>query len=40
MNRVAAEYIYTIETGEPVRNGFVEFEDDGTIVRTGLCGGR
>lgn len=37
MRRIASEYIYTLETGEPLRNGFVEFEDDGTIVRTGVC---
>ena len=37
MNRIAAEYLYTLESPNPIRNGFVEFEDDGTIVRTGVC---
>lgn len=37
MKRIAAEYVYTLESDEPLKGGFVEFEDDGTIVRTGLC---
>lgn len=36
VNRIAAEYVYTLDS-EPIRNGFVEYEDDGTIVRTGQC---
>lgn len=36
--RVAAEYVYTLEGNEPIINGFVEFDEDGTIVRTGQCG--
>ena len=36
--RVAAEYVYTLEDNEPIINGFVEFDEDGTIVRTGQCG--
>lgn len=35
--RVAAEYVYTLECDEPVVNGFVEFDENGTIVRTGQC---
>ena len=36
--RVAAEYVYTLEGNEPIINGFVEFDEDGTIVCTGQCG--
>lgn len=35
--RVAAEYVYTLECDEPIINGYVEFDEDGTIVRTGQC---
>ena len=36
--RVTAQYIYTLQTPEPIRNGFVEFDDqDGTILNTGVC---
>lgn len=38
MRRIAARYIYTLEGYEPLHNAFVETEDDGTIVRTGVCG--
>ena len=37
MNRIAAEYIYTGLSAEPVRNGYVEYSDDGTIVSVGEC---
>ena len=38
IKRVAAPFIYTSESVEPKRNGFVEYDDnDGTIIRTGLC---
>ena len=37
MRRIAAKYLYTLTSAEPVRNGFVEVEDDGTVVRTGVC---
>ena len=37
MRRIAAKYLYTLLSPEPVRNGFVELEDDGTVVRTGVC---
>lgn len=37
MKRAAASYIYTSVTPEPLRNGFVEYEDDGTVIRTGIC---
>ena len=36
--RIAATYVYTLETDTPVRNGFVEYDDvDGTILRVGQC---
>ena len=37
MNRIAAKYVFPLTSPEPLKNGFVEFEDDGTIVRTGVC---
>ena len=36
MRRIAAQYLYTLLSTEPVRNGFVELEDDGTVIRTGV----
>ena len=36
MRRIAAEYLYTLASTEPIVNGFVEVEDDGTVVRTGV----
>lgn len=36
--RIAARYVYTLESYEPLLNGFVEYdESDGTILNTGLC---
>ena len=37
MKRIAAKYLFTLASTEPVRNGFVELEDDGTVIRTGVC---
>ena len=37
MKRIAAKYLYPLVSMAPVRNGFVEMEDDGTVVRTGVC---
>ena len=36
MRRIAAKYLYTLASTEPIVNGFVEVEDDGTVVRTGV----
>lgn len=36
VNRITAEFVYSLDS-EPIRNGFVEYEDDGTIIRTGKC---
>ena len=37
MKRFTARYVYTLETPEPLENGFVELSDDGTVLRTGRC---
>ena len=37
MKRIPATYLYPLTGFEPVRNGFVEYEEDGTILRTGVC---
>jgi cytosine/adenosine deaminase-related metal-dependent hydrolase len=39
IRRIAAEYVYTLESDEPIRNGYVEFDGNGTIVRVGRCTG-
>ena len=36
MKRITAEYIYTLES-EPIRIGFVEYEEDGSITAVGQC---
>ena len=37
MKRFAARYVYPLTDPEPLENGFVECEDDGTVLRTGHC---
>ena len=37
MRRLSAKYLYTLTAAEPILNGFVEVEEDGTVVRTGVC---
>ena len=37
MRRIAAKYLYPLTSYEPIVNGFVELEDDGTVIRTGVC---
>ncbi len=37
MKRFAAEYLYTLEEERPLRNAFVELDDNGTILGTGPC---
>ena len=37
MRRIAAKYVYPLTSTEPLVNGFVEVQDDGTVVRTGIC---
>lgn len=35
--RIAAEYVYTLQTQECIHRGYVEYEDDGTVVSVGRC---
>ena len=37
MRRIAAKYVYTLDSFDPIVDGFVETEDDGTVIRTGKC---
>lgn len=38
IKRITASFVYTLETPEPIRNGFVEYDPaDGRIVRVGGC---
>ena len=37
MKRIAAEYIYTGIDDEPLKNGYVEYGDDGTVTGIGTC---
>lgn len=38
IRRITASFVYTLQTKEPIINGFVEYdEEDGTIVRVGRC---
>lgn len=38
MARITAEYIYTLDRPEPIRNGFIEYDEkDGTILNVGTC---
>lgn len=35
--RIAAEYVYTLQNDEPIINGYVEFDENGTILGVGKC---
>ena len=37
MNRIAAEYVFTLDEDKPIRNGFVEYDDNGTVTAIGTC---
>lgn len=37
MNRIAAEYVFTLDREAPIRNGFVEYDDNGTVTAVGGC---
>ena len=37
MKRIAAKYIYTLDGFAPIVNGFVETDDEGTVVGVGEC---
>ena len=36
-NRIAASYVYTLDASEPIRNGYVEYDNDGTLLAVGVC---
>lgn len=38
MNRIAASYVFPLGGSEPIRNGYIEYADDGTVVSLGACG--
>lgn len=35
--RLAAEYLYTLDRPEPIRNGFVEYTPEGVVTAVGIC---
>ena len=37
MERFTARYLFTLVSPEPLENAFVEVDDEGVILRTGLC---
>lgn len=38
LRRVTASYVYTLEADEPIRNGYVEYDEaDGRILNVGVC---
>lgn len=36
VKRIAASYVYTLDA-EPIRNGYVEYDDHGTVISVGRC---
>lgn len=36
MNRIAADYLFTLDGTAPLRNGFVEYDDAGTVTAVGI----
>ena len=36
-NRIAASFVYTLDASGPIRNGYVEYDEDGTILGVGPC---
>ena len=36
-NRIAASFVYTLDDDKPIRNGYVEYDDDGTVTAVGEC---
>lgn len=37
MKRYAARYLYTLTSAHPLENAFVEVDEQGVVLRTGLC---
>ena len=40
VKRITAEYVYTLTSAEPIRNGYVEYDEDGTVLAAGPCAPR
>lgn len=38
VKRIAAEYLYPLDGNGVIRNGFVEYDETGTVIRVGKCG--
>ncbi len=38
VKRIAAEYVYTLDGQGVLKNGFVEYDETGRIIATGVCG--
>ena len=36
-NRIAASFVYTLDDHKPIRNGFVEYDDEGMVIAVGEC---
>ena len=36
MRRISAKYLYTNDSAEPLMNGYVVLDDNGTVVETGV----
>ena len=36
-NRIAASFVYTLDASGPIRNGYVEYDENGTILGVGQC---
>lgn len=39
MNRIAAKYVYTVNSRTPIENGYVEYDDRGVILSVGKSAG-
>ena len=38
VERIAAEFVYTLDSDQPIRNGYVEFDtENGTVLSVGQC---
>ena len=38
IKKIAASYLYTLESDAPLRNGYIEYDEaDGTILNVGVC---
>ncbi len=38
IRRITASYVYTLDSDQPIRNGYVEYDADGRITAVGECG--